>query len=467
MARVDFFLERESAGARQRAQHAAGFTAISMYPKLWEASGVPLPRLLDELIRLALARKERRSRLSHNPGGAGLKRPEAPQGVRGTTRSPAELRRDREIATKRNPRDRLAGARIPPDLGLSRSDTTPRSSRCSPSLSRWVDLDARHPVDSTGEVPDACAGTGLLGHLVLALGLLGLFAPRPIAVILALLALVTMPAWRDLAWSARYLFRGRPPARVIAASALLLAPMLLLPLYPPTAFDATMYHLPYARAFVSTGAVPFLPALRFPFFLSCRGALRAAPLVSGDVAARAAGLLHARHRGLLFLWGRRVFSRRPAPGGSALPRQPARRLLSATAYADPALAFFSVAALHAFSRWRAAGQSRWLAAAGFFAGSAAATKYLGLFWAVLLGAAVLVARVPVSRRRAAAIFFVCALAAGLPWYVSIPPYGHPVSYLPSSSLDRVGLGASTAHGRSVRAARAASVALWPGTCFSP
>jgi hypothetical protein len=38
-----------------------------MYPKLWEASGIALPALLDELIRLAIARKERRDRLSHKP----------------------------------------------------------------------------------------------------------------------------------------------------------------------------------------------------------------------------------------------------------------------------------------------------------------------------------------------------------------------------------------------------------------
>jgi D-alanine-D-alanine ligase len=38
-----------------------------MYPKLWEASGLPLPALLDELIRLALERKSRRDRLSHEP----------------------------------------------------------------------------------------------------------------------------------------------------------------------------------------------------------------------------------------------------------------------------------------------------------------------------------------------------------------------------------------------------------------
>ncbi|KKP84627.1 MAG: D-alanine-D-alanine ligase, partial [Parcubacteria group bacterium GW2011_GWD2_35_7] len=40
-----------------------GFTAISMYPKLWEASGLPLPKLLDKLINLAIERFKRESKL--------------------------------------------------------------------------------------------------------------------------------------------------------------------------------------------------------------------------------------------------------------------------------------------------------------------------------------------------------------------------------------------------------------------
>jgi D-alanine-D-alanine ligase len=39
-----------------------GFTPISMYPKLWEASGLPYPKLLDELVRLAVDRHHRRRR---------------------------------------------------------------------------------------------------------------------------------------------------------------------------------------------------------------------------------------------------------------------------------------------------------------------------------------------------------------------------------------------------------------------
>jgi D-alanine-D-alanine ligase len=68
MARVDFFLERGTDRVLVNELNTLpGFTAISMYPKLWEASGLPLPALLDELIALALARKERRDKLSHKP----------------------------------------------------------------------------------------------------------------------------------------------------------------------------------------------------------------------------------------------------------------------------------------------------------------------------------------------------------------------------------------------------------------
>ncbi len=68
MARVDFFLDRKSGRVLVNELNTLpGFTSISMYPKLWEASGLPLPKLLDELIRLALERKERRDRLSRKP----------------------------------------------------------------------------------------------------------------------------------------------------------------------------------------------------------------------------------------------------------------------------------------------------------------------------------------------------------------------------------------------------------------
>jgi D-alanine-D-alanine ligase len=62
MARVDFFWEEDGRGPLvNEVNTIPGFTPISQYPKLWEASGLPYGRLLDELVALALERHERRS----------------------------------------------------------------------------------------------------------------------------------------------------------------------------------------------------------------------------------------------------------------------------------------------------------------------------------------------------------------------------------------------------------------------
>jgi len=42
-----------------------GFTSISMYPKLWAASGLPYAKLVDRLIELAMERKVDRDRTQH------------------------------------------------------------------------------------------------------------------------------------------------------------------------------------------------------------------------------------------------------------------------------------------------------------------------------------------------------------------------------------------------------------------
>ena len=61
MARVDFFYEEGKRGFLcNEINTIPGFTPISMYPKLWQASGVSYPELIDELITLALARHAKR-----------------------------------------------------------------------------------------------------------------------------------------------------------------------------------------------------------------------------------------------------------------------------------------------------------------------------------------------------------------------------------------------------------------------
>lgn len=63
MARVDFFLERTNGRLLVNELNTIpGFTRISMYPKLWEASGLSYPKLIERLVELAIERFDDRQR---------------------------------------------------------------------------------------------------------------------------------------------------------------------------------------------------------------------------------------------------------------------------------------------------------------------------------------------------------------------------------------------------------------------
>jgi D-alanine-D-alanine ligase len=69
LARVDFLVDRGSGEVYlSEINTIPGFTRISMYPKLWEASGLPYPALIDRLIELALERKQDRDRCERSYG---------------------------------------------------------------------------------------------------------------------------------------------------------------------------------------------------------------------------------------------------------------------------------------------------------------------------------------------------------------------------------------------------------------
>ncbi len=67
LARVDFFVHRETRDVfLNEINTLPGFTPISMYPKLWAASGVPYAELIDRLVELAMARHSAASRLKRS-----------------------------------------------------------------------------------------------------------------------------------------------------------------------------------------------------------------------------------------------------------------------------------------------------------------------------------------------------------------------------------------------------------------
>jgi D-alanine-D-alanine ligase len=75
MARVDFFLEKKGGKIYlNEVNTIPGFTSISMYPKLWEATGIPFRELIDKLIELALEQHAEKARTKYQielPAGSG------------------------------------------------------------------------------------------------------------------------------------------------------------------------------------------------------------------------------------------------------------------------------------------------------------------------------------------------------------------------------------------------------------
>ena len=66
MARVDFLMENATGRMFiNEINTIPGFTSISMYPKMWEHSGLPMGKLIDRLIELALQRHETRKSLRY------------------------------------------------------------------------------------------------------------------------------------------------------------------------------------------------------------------------------------------------------------------------------------------------------------------------------------------------------------------------------------------------------------------
>lgn len=250
------------------------------------------------------------------------------------------------------------------------------------------------------------AGFALLGTLGFVLGATWQLSRPGLLLILALVLLAAFmprggPGVRLIVDFANAV--GRLPERLPKRGLLLLAlalplalaPPLLLALYPPTAFDETLYHLPFARAFAASGGLPVLPDLRFPVFpqlaevLFAEVLLLAGPATAVHLVQTLAVLFTAA---LLWGWGKEAFS--PAAGALAATvwlGHPLIVYLGGTAYVEPLLALFVTAAGYAAWRWWGSRRRHWLIVAAFLAGAAAGVKYFGLFFIGVLCLAVLLA----------------------------------------------------------------------------
>ncbi len=217
---------------------------------------------------------------------------------------------------------------------------------------------------------------------------------------------------------------------IVLGIAAAVSPFVLLPLYPPTGWDSTWYHLPYAKAYVSNHALIYALDLQYPVSpqiadMGFTGMLLVADDLLAQLTQFMAFLLVC---GLSYVWASRAFGTRAGVFAAVLTfASPLLVWVSWVALIDATFTLFSVCAAYAWWRWRETDQSGWIVVAGAFAGLAAGTRYQGLIWVALLGLTLLYSSVR-TRRVAPLIWFGLAAVAGFgPIYLRNLYYtGNPV-----------------------------------------
>ncbi len=273
----------------------------------------------------------------------------------------------------------------------------------------------------------AALGLASLGQILLGLALCGWLSTETVLALAAAALILggreAVPLARQIgnAWR-RPSVAGRSLICVVACAGL--APIVLAALYPPHAWDETIYHLPMARAFAASGSMPFLAHLRVPVFPAVAELLDAALLlVAGDVATHGVSLLATvAVGGLLIALGRSWQAREAGWIAAAIHLgTPMVVYLSGLAYVDALLTLFVTAAFGAAANAIATGSRRWLVAAGAFAGTASSVKYLALYMVVWLALEVFVRRAGGfwARGRAVAIYGLAVAATALPTYARL------------------------------------------------
>ena len=274
----------------------------------------------------------------------------------------------------------------------------------------------------------AAMGMAVAGQVFVVLGTIGALRTWSICafgaiVIVAAIAIVAPAARRldrrRLAGESNRRRAGSGPAgqRPALLMALFTLPLFLLALYPPIAFDETLYHLPFVAAIARSGSIGFLTDMRLPVFpriheLLCVPAF----LLAGDTATHLVALAEVLIlAGLMIEWP----SQRLAGflAAALFLGNPIVVQMATITYAEAALALFVAAGVYCLNRNAAA--------AGFLLGTACSVKYLGWYFAV--AALLYLLLFGTNRRRMIPLFAGTFAVAVVPMYARILALtGNPV-----------------------------------------
>lgn len=267
-------------------------------------------------------------------------------------------------------------------------------------------------------------GLGLIALLVFLAGIAGLLRVEVLVAGSVLMGLLCFKTYKELPNDLRVIRRkvtSRPrillPLLIIG---LLLIPAVILALYPPTAFDATMSHLPLVKQYLRNQRISPAPYLRWSVLPQINHMLFAlAMILFDDISAQFIQFLLTVLTGLaLFGWGARHYTESTGLWAGVLwLSHPMVIFVGTSAYIDVGLTFFVVLSSYAIFNWISSGDDHWLVLAAIFGGFAAGSKYAGLFFMGLFGLVTLIYSI---RRRwwsPPFIYSAIAVCAAAPWYV--------------------------------------------------
>jgi Dolichyl-phosphate-mannose-protein mannosyltransferase len=277
-------------------------------------------------------------------------------------------------------------------------------------------------------------GLGTIGYLVFLLGLVHGLRREVVVTCFVIAAGFCVWSWREL-WTelkGSLKSRKRWALWLLAAGSViaLLWRFWVLPLYPPTGFDATMYHLPVAKFYVQQHGLAFNPYIRFSSFPQLNEMLFAlALLFFDDPSAQLTQFLMMFLIALaVYAWGRRLFSPRAGLWAAAIwLSNPVVLWLGTTAYVDLGVTLFVCVGAYAFFNWLETREEIWLILSAALLGFAASAKYTGLFPVCAFGLVLLYLQVRRHSFREVAVFSVVILVIAAPWYIRNFQYtGNPV-----------------------------------------
>jgi len=257
-------------------------------------------------------------------------------------------------------------------------------------------------------------GLAAFGQLLVLLGISGLLRPWVLVTLAIVLTIAAVACIRPtpIRW------------QWLAAGAIATIPFALLALFPPIAFDETVYHLPFVQALARSGSIEFLGHLRFPAFPQLHELLCVPVFLAfGDTATHLVTLAEGIVLAMLLLDSTRGDRRAGILAAALCLGHPIMVQLATVNHVELALTLFVAAGVICLDRMT--DHPYYSAAAGFFLGTACCVKYLGWYFAAA-GFAFLLLFGPARKRTVP--LFLCALAiAVLPTYGKIVQLtGNPV-----------------------------------------